>query len=257
MTVHFEESGKGYPVIFIHGYGETQHIWKTFREKLSTKYRVLTPDLPGFGQSDPLPYDPSIDMVADSIYDWLKKKNIPECIIIGHSLGGYVVLEIAKKFPNIISGIGLLHSSALADSEEKKEGRDKSIEFIQKHGVPKFIESFVPMLFNEETRDEHQETIQMLLEEGRKIPEKTMTNYMLAMRDRSDNVDFLKEFEKPILFIFGEKDSSIPLSKSKEQIKYMQHPYLKSLPETGHMGMFEKQEEVYRTIEKFIEVTLK
>ncbi|MBK6266419.1 alpha/beta hydrolase [Marivirga sp. S37H4] len=257
MTIHYEESGKGYPVILIHGYGETHHIWATYQERLSTKYRVLTPDLPGFGQSDPLPYDLSLDMVANSIYDWLKKKNISECIIIGHSLGGYVTLEIAKKFPNIISGIGLLHSSAFSDSDEKKIGREKSIEFIQKHGVEKFIESFVPMLFNENTRDQHQKTIQMLIEEGKKIPEKTMTDYMLAMRDRSDNIDLLKEFEKPLLFIFGEEDSSIPLAKSKEQIKYMQHPYLKSLPETGHMGMFEKEEEVYSTIAKFIEVTLK
>ncbi|GAA5035715.1 alpha/beta hydrolase [Marivirga lumbricoides] len=257
MIIHSEETGKGYPVVLLHGYGETHHIWNNYTNKLSPKYRVLTPDLPGFGKSDALPYDHSLDVVANSIYDWLKKKNISECIMIGHSLGGYVTLEIAKKFPNIISGIGLLHSSALADTEDKKLGREKSIEFIQKHGVPKFIESFVPMLFMEENRAAYSAEIDKLVEEGKKIPEKIMTDYMLAMRDRSDSRDFLLEFEKPLLFIFGEKDTSVPLARSKEQIKYIQQPYLRSLPDTGHMGMFEKEEEVYKAISKFIEVTLK
>lgn len=255
MTIHYEVSGKGYPVVFLHGYGESHHIWDHYREKLSAKYKVITPDLPGFGKSDPLPYEHSLDMVANSIYDCLKKLNVSECIIIGHSLGGYVTLEIAKRFPNIISNIGLVHSSALADTAEKKEGREKSIEFIQKYGVPKFIESFVPMLFHETHRDRLKEVIAELVAEGSKTEERILTDYMLAMRDRPDSISFLKEFEGSILFVFGEEDSSVPLAKSKEQIKYMKHPYLKSLANTGHMGMFEKQDEVLNTISKFIEVT--
>ena len=257
MNIHDKEFGKGYPVILLHGFGESHTIWEPIGIKLAEKYRVLLPDLPGFGQSDPLPFDHSLDMVSNSIYDWLKKKNISECIIIGHSLGGYITLEIAKKFPNIVSAIGLVHSTALEDTIEKKLGREKSIEFIQKHGVAKFIDSFVPMLFHEANRDKHTEAIEKLMSEARQIPEKTMTDYMLSMRDRDDSTEFLKEFEKPILFVFGEQDSSIPLARSKEQIKYMQHPYLKNLPETGHMGMIEREEEIFKTIEKFVEVTHK
>lgn len=257
MTIHYEVSGKGYPVVLLHGYGETHNIWNHYREELSKKYRVITPDLPGFGQSAGLPYELSLDMVANSIYDCLKKLNISECIILGHSLGGYVTLEIAKRFPNIVSNIGLIHSSALADTAERKEGREKAIEFIQKHGVPKFIESFVPMLFHEKHRDRLKDTIQSIVDEGSKIPEKTLTDYMLAMRDRSDSLDFIKEFEGSILYIYGEEDTSIPLSVSKSQIKYMKNPYLKNLVETGHMGMFEKEEEVLKSISKFIEVTLR
>jgi pimeloyl-ACP methyl ester carboxylesterase len=257
MNINSKEFGKGYPVILIHGFGGSNTIWEPIGEKLAAKYKVLLPDLPGFGGSDPLPYDHSLDVVANSIYDWMKKKNISESIIIGHSLGGYVALEIAKRFPNIVSAIGLIHSTALEDTIEKKLGRDKSIEFIQKHGVTKFIDSFVPMLFFEKHRDKHQAAIDKLLVEGRKTSERTLTDYMLSMRDRDDSTDFLKESEKPILFIFGEEDTSIPLARSKEQIKYMQHPYLKNLPETGHMGIIEREEEIYNTIAKFVEVTHK
>lgn len=125
MTIHYEVSGKGYPVVFLHGYGETHKIWNHYRERLSKKYKVITPDLPGFGKSDSLPYEHSLDMVANSIYDCLKRLNVSECIIMGHSLGGYVTLEIAKRFPNIVSHIGLIHSSALSDTEEKrKDGKN-------------------------------------------------------------------------------------------------------------------------------------
>ena len=257
MTIHYEVSGKGYPVVFLHGYGETHKIWNHYREKLSKKYKVITPDLPGFGQSDSLPYELSLDMVANSIYDCLKRLNVSECIIMGHSLGGYVTLEIAKRFPNIVSHIGLIHSSALADTDEKKEGREKSIEFIQKHGVAKFIQSFIPMLFHENHREKLQETIQSIVDEGCQIPEKTLTDYMLAMRDRSDSLDFIKEFQGSILYVYGEEDPSIPVALSKSQIKFMNHPYLKNLPKTGHMGMFEEEEKVLKAISKFIEVTHK
>jgi pimeloyl-ACP methyl ester carboxylesterase len=257
MNINHKEFGKGYPVILIHGFGESHTIWEPIAEKLGSKYRVLIPDLPGFGESSPLPFDHSIDMVANSIYDWMKKNNIAECIIIGHSLGGYVTLEIAKKFPNIVSAIGLIHSTALADTPEKRIGREKSIEFIQKHGVAKFIDSFVPMLFYEKYRDKHKAAIDRVMEEGRNIPEKTLTDYMLSMRDRDDSTDFLKEFEKPILFVFGEEDTSIPPARSKEQIKFMLNPYLKNLPETGHMGMIEREEEIFNTISKFVEVAHK
>lgn len=257
MSIHFEVSGKGYPVVFLHGYGETHAIWDHYRERLSSKYKVITPDLPGFGKSDSLPYEHSLDMVANSVYDCLKRQNVSECIIMGHSLGGYVTLEIAKRFPNIVSHIGLIHSTALSDTEEKKEGRVKSIEFIQKYGVAKFIESFVPMLFHENHKERLKDTIQTIVEEGSKIPEKTLTDYMLSMRDRPDSIEFIKEFEGSILFIYGEEDASIPVSLSKSQIKFMKHPYLKNLPKTGHMGMFEQEEEVYQAISKFIEVTHK
>jgi pimeloyl-ACP methyl ester carboxylesterase len=257
MSIQFTESGKGYPVVLIHGFCESSEIWKDFSDSLSKNHRVICPDLPGFGNSAPLPLEPSIDMVANSVYDILQKKNISECIIIGHSLGGYVTLEIAKKFPNIVSGIGLFHSTAFADTEEKKENRNKSIEFIQKHGVDKFIDSFVPMLFHPDSRERLSKEIQQLVEIGKLIPEKTITDYMVAMRDRDDNIEFLKEFDKPLLFIFGEEDTSIPVARSKEQIKWMQHPYLKRLPETGHMGMFERKEETLKAVSTFVDVTIR
>jgi len=257
MNIHHKTYGKGYPIILLHGFAETGDVWEPVAKKLSSKYKVLIPDLPGFGKSDALPFDHSIDMVANSVYDWMKKNNIVECILIGHSLGGYLSVEIAKKFTNIVAAIGLVHSTALEDTFEKKEGREKTIAFIQKHGVAKFIESFVPMLFFEKYRDKHKEAIEAVVEKGRATPERILTDYMLAMRDRGDGTQFLQEFEKPILLIFGEEDTSITPARSKEQIKFMQQPYLKSLPETGHMGMLEREEEVYTTISKFIEVTLR
>ncbi len=257
MNIYHKEYGKGYPVILLHGFACSYVIWEPIAQQLAQKYRILIPDLPGFGKSDPFPFESSIDMVANSIYDWMKKQNISECIIIGHSLGGYVALEVAKRFPNIISGIGLVNSTALEDTAEKKDGREKSIAFIQKYGVEKFIDSFVPMLFYEKHREKHLEAIEKVVQIGRGIPEKILTDYMLAMRDRDDNSEFLTEFEKPMLLAFGEEDSSITPARSKEQIKFMKQPYLKSLPETGHMSLIEQEEEILNTISKFIEVVLK
>ncbi len=130
-SIHSEVKGEGNPVILIHGFCETFAIWKPLVNKLAFSHKVITLDLPGFGKS-PLPESPfSITDIADQVHLWLLEKNLLGSIIIGHSLGGYVALALAEKYPDSIKGFGLMHSTAFADDEEKKHSRNKTIEFVK------------------------------------------------------------------------------------------------------------------------------
>lgn len=254
--IFYTEEGHGYPVVFLHGFCETHEIWDGFAQRLSTDFKIYTLDLPGFGNSILPPYDLSIDMVANEVYEWLKEKNIAECIMIGHSLGGYVTLEIAKKFPNILKAFGLVHSTAYADTDEKKENRNKTIGFIEKHGLDAFIDSFVPSLFYDRRREEFQEELDRIKAIAKTTPVETVIKYTEAMRDRDDSIWFIKEYDKPILFIAGEHDQLIPINKSKEQIKWMMHPYIKLLSDAGHLGMIESKEDCIIAVKRFIQVVV-
>ncbi len=253
-NIFYNENGSGQPVVFIHGFCETHKIWNQIAGKLVHSFRVITLDLPGFGESKLLPSPFSLQDIADEIHDLLTKLNIGNPVIIGHSLGGYVTLSYVKRYKSELKGFGLFHSHAYLDAPDKKENRTKLIEFIKKNGVEPFVKSFIPSLFYEQNRTHLQDVINELTREALKTPGKTIQEYARAMRDREENIELLMNYQKPVMMIIGENDGSIPLEKSIEQSKMLQRPYILTLKETGHMGMFERPVETFNFLHNFLNV---
>jgi pimeloyl-ACP methyl ester carboxylesterase len=139
--------GAGTPVILLHGFPMNSNVWNNFAIPLATHYKVYTPDLPGFGKSKLLDLPFTIEAVASQLLEWMDEQRIENPVVIGHSLGGYVTLAMAAKYPERLAGIGLFHSTAAEDSVEKKESRTKTIEFIKKNGALAFTSNFIQQLF--------------------------------------------------------------------------------------------------------------
>ena len=119
--MHYQVKGNGPVVMLVHGFGETAAIWDRIIQHL-TGFSWIIPDLPGSGRSG-LIEDMSMEGMAESLLDILDNENLSDCIMIGHSMGGYITLAFAEKYESRLRGIGLFHSTAYADSEEKKETR--------------------------------------------------------------------------------------------------------------------------------------
>lgn len=247
-TPYFRELGTGTPVILLHGFPFTNQIWNSFAERLSENAYVITPDLPGFGKS-PLPTGQlSIAHVAEILIHWLREKKISNAILIGHSLGGYVTLSMAKQAPELFSAIGLFHSTALADSAEKKESRNKVIEFIEKNGVQKFTSNFISPLF----ADPSNPGVEVIRSIAIQASESSVKAYTRAMRDREDLTSVLANFKKPILFIAGEKDGGIPVDAVKKQAHLNPLSEVHLLPDVAHMGMVESESQTLDIVKRFI-----
>jgi pimeloyl-ACP methyl ester carboxylesterase len=247
-TPYFRELGIGSPVILLHGFPFTNQIWGSFAQKLSENFHVIIPDLPGFGKS-PLPVGKfSIDLVAEILVHWLREQRILNSVLIGHSLGGYVTLAMAKKAPEQFAAIGLFHSTAFADSAEKKESRNKVIEFITKNGVQKFTSNFIGPLFANQQHPEIK-TIQSIAVQA---SEDSVKSYTLAMRDRDDLTSVLREFKKPILFIAGEKDAGIPIDTVVKQSQLSPFAEVHALRDVAHMGMVESENQTLEIVRRFI-----
>jgi pimeloyl-ACP methyl ester carboxylesterase len=254
--IAFTDSGKGFPVIFLHGFCETKELWQQISPALSENYRIICLDLPGFGHS-PLPdEDISIESVAHNIYQWINSQNIHKCIVIGHSLGGYITLALAEQYPDLLAGIGLFHSTALEDTPEKKANRNRSINFIKKHGVKPFTQTSIPLLLYKPNRERLKEQILPLIEIANNTSSNTVIQYTIAMRERVNRLSVLQNFSQPVLFIAGQEDPSIPVEKIKEQSRIPHLPICYILPEVGHMGMIEKPEESIRICRNFIQMCL-
>ena len=246
--IHYSDQGNGFPVLLIHGFCETSEIWNSFSEKLSTRFRVLSIDLPGFGGSEMLPETFSLSDVAAKVLQWLNDLKIETCMVIGHSLGGYVTLSMAEQQPEKIKAFGLFHSTAYADSEERKQSRNKVIEFVSAHGVAPFVESFIPPLFYNQTNP-HIPNVVKLAGTTRK---ESLIAYVKAMRDRPDRTTVLRDFHGKILLLAGEMDSGIPLETVKKQALLSPHSVLKILPSVAHMGMFEDEPTSLTVVNNFL-----
>ncbi len=253
-TLKYKSAGRGPAVVFIHGFCEEKSLWNDFLNHFQSDYHVITPDLPGFGES-PLNITPvSMEYFADEVRYLLKDLSVKECVIIGHSLGGYVALAFAEKYPEMLKGLGLFHSMAFADSPEKQENRNKTIQFIEKNGVAPFADSFVEPLFFMRNRKNLQKEIQGMIETTKNTSMKSIIETTKAMRDRKERTDVLKNTEVPVLFIVGKDDGPVPLEKSLEQCYLPKHSVVHFFSECGHMGMFEKREETLKAVEKYLEL---
>ena len=133
--IHFFEKGSGQPLVLLHGFCESGNMWNYFAEELSNNFRVICPDLPGFGDS-PISGDQiTLEEVAVQLEEWMEENHIADPIIIGHSLGGYLALALLELMGSRIKAAGLFHSTAFPDDEDKKEMRNRTITFLKKNGV--------------------------------------------------------------------------------------------------------------------------
>jgi len=244
----FQDRGKGEVVILLHGFPMHQKVWDGFAEKLSKHFRVITLDLPGFGKSPILNQPFTIDQVAEQVLSWISENKIEKCVVVGHSLGGYVALAMAKRAPELFDGLILFHSTAYADNDEKKQSRNKVLEFIDNNGVVAFTSNFIAPLF---VNVQHPaiEKVRAIATESTK---EAVKGYTQAMRDRADRTDVLKSLHNPVLFLAGEKDAGISVESIERQAALSLHSEIQILPEVAHMGMFESEEESLEIIYSFI-----
>lgn len=256
--IFYRTEGKGEPIVFIHGFAEDGTIWNNQIEFLQQYFLLIVPDLPGSGKSITLSTDnnqlSTIEYYADCIKQILTEEKISSCIIIGHSMGGYIALAFAEKYPENLKAFGLFHSTAFADSEEKKTMRRKSIDFINKHGVAEFIKQSTPNLFSASFKEKHPEIIEELIHRYDNFNTVSLVSYYEAMMQRPDRTTVLENFKKPVLFIIGEKDNAVPLDQSLKQSHLPQISYIHILENAAHMGMFEETKRVNTLLLSFIKM---
>ena len=248
-TISYREQGSGPTVILLHGFPLNQQMWNDFAEALSDSVQVVTLDLPGFGKSRALSDPFSLDDVAGMLLLWIREKKYTKPVVVGHSMGGYVALALADRDRDAASGICLFHSTALADSDEKKQSRNKVLEFIEKQGVQAFTSNFVGQLY----ADAQHSSIPKVKNIAVQSTKETVVGYTKAMRDRKDHTNLLRTFPNPVLFLAGENDQLVPRDSVVQQAALCQQGEAVIMPEVAHMGMFESEGPCVKRILNFVE----
>ncbi len=253
--IFYHAEGNGDALMLLHGFAEDNRIWNYLAEKLKEKFYVIIPDLPGSGASEMLEGEVSIEDYAEvikAIADAELNHKRNTFTIIGHSMGGYITLAFAEKYPELLNSFGLFHSSAFADDEAKKDIRRKGIDFIKQNGAASFLKATIPNLFSERTKKENPILINDLLNLSKNFSAETLIQYYEAMIKRPERISVLKSFSKPVLFIIGKQDAAIPLDASLKQCHLPLISTIHILENSGHMGMWEEDEKSTVYLREFL-----
>lgn len=222
-------------------------IWEDVANQLAPNFKVLLIDLPGFGQSLDLPNNFTLDEIATMILAEIQPRITEPIVVVGHSLGGYVTLAMAAQAPELFAGFCLLHSTANADSEEKKKSRTKTISFINENGVQAFTSNFITPLF---ANADHPsiETIRTMNMES---SEAVVVGYTKAMRDRPDRKVTIESFPRPVLLVTGAKDPGIPSDSITALASLNEEAEVIILKDQAHMSLVEGAPQVSLIIDNF------
>jgi pimeloyl-ACP methyl ester carboxylesterase len=252
--IFYRTIGMGKTVVLLHGFAEDGEIWDNQVNFLKNHFRLIIPDLAGSGKSD-LVRGANIETYADIIKEIvdIECPDADPVTLIGHSMGGYITLAFAEKYPKLLDSFGLFHSTAFADSEEKKQVREKAIDFINDKGPALFLKTSTPALFTKKFAEKFPEQVEALVERGKKFTAEALVQYYKAMMSRPDRTDVLKTFDKPILFIIGEFDNAIPLQSSLQQCYLPMQSHLNLLERSAHMGMLEEAGKSNQVLLKFLQ----
>lgn len=257
-TLQINKYGEGFPVILLHGFGEDNTIWNNQVVVLKDHCNLIIPNLQGTGSS-PLMQDKSqhsIEVMADDIKILLDQEKISQCIILGHSMGGYIALAFAEKYPQYLKGFGLIHSTAYADNDEKKKNRLKSIAIIEEYGGYSFLKNVIPNLFSVKFKFNNEESVEELIEKSKSFSNTTLQAYCQAMMNRTDRTSVLKNCKVPVLLIAGTEDIAAPLADLKVQSSLSEMIEFHILERVGHMGMWEAPQEINQLVLSFIKKCL-
>ena len=233
--LNYEVQGQsGTPIVLIHGYGLDHSIWFELAKKYLQNYRVIMPDVRGHGASDSSGQNFSMVDLCDDLYHLLEFLGIQQAVICGHSMGGYITLAFAEKYPDSVIGLGLVTSHAWADPPEKAAARYALVEAVRKNGAIALADSMVSFL----TKDEN--LVKKIHPMVLATPTSGIIGAAKAMAERPDRFELLKGFQKPALIAAGEEDQIVPMTKAIKMAEALPQGILLSISGAGHLPMLEK-----------------
>ena len=249
INLAYSDTGKGTAIIMLHGFLENSTMWDFFVDQYAKKYRVITIDLLGHGETECLGYVHTMEDMADAVYAVLHELRIRKAIFMGHSMGGYVALSFAELYPDMIKGMVLQNSTSRADSDDRKTNRDRAIKAV-KQNYTAFVRMSIANLFSEENRERFANDIEALREQAVKTPLQGIVAALEGMKIRKDREVILHFAPYPILLVLGKHDQSLIYDEHVDQIegtevKLITHPY-------GHMSHIECRDDLLKqTLEFF------
>lgn len=249
-SIFYNHKGKGDSVVLLHGFLECSTMWADFIPEISKTHQVVTVDLLGHGKTGCLGYIHSMEQMAESVETVLNHLKVEVATFIGHSMGGYVALAYAEKYPKKINGLCLMNSTAINDSPEKKLNRDRAIAAV-KQNHKTFIRLSIANLFRPKNRVIFSNQIKKITEDALQFPVQGIIAALEGMKIRKNRLELFRKAPYKKMMIIGRKDPVLQYSTLLDQINESDIQ-LVEFPD-GHMSYIENEEDFTYNILHFID----
>lgn len=253
INISYSEEGEGEPVIFIHAFPLGQAMWEAQVEAIKDRYRAITIDLRGFGNSDAPEGVYEMSQMAADVRELMRRLSIDSATLAGISMGGYVSFAFYRAYPEAVRAMILADTRASADTEEGRERREKSAEKAEREGARAIADDMIPMFFTDATIEQRADTVQRT----RSIIEANSPLAIAAaqrgMATRFDSNDLLSKMNFPVLVIVGSEDKLTPVKDAKAMRDAIPGAELRIIEGASHISNMERAEEFNAALRDFLD----
>jgi pimeloyl-ACP methyl ester carboxylesterase len=249
-----EDQGEGTPLVLIHAFPLDHHVWKSQRDALIDRYRVVLFDMRGFGRSDSTPAPYSMDLLSDDLAALLDDLGIERAVIGGISMGGYVALSFVALHPARVAGLALVDTRATPGTEEARRGREDMMQFARNEGPGAVVRRMLPNLLSRSVQEKRPELVERVATIGAQASLDGVLGALAAMRDRPDSRPRLTEIAVPTLVLVGDQDSITPPADAEALAAAVPGAVLQVIEGAGHLSPLEKPQEVTAALLELLQV---
>lgn len=246
FQLSYTDEGRGLPLLLVHGFPLCRGAWQKQLEALRSVCRVIAPDLRGFGESGGGPGATTMSEFAADLRGLLQQLQTGPAVLVGHSMGGYVALAFARRFPQMLSGLVLVSSKAGADTPEAAAGRRAAVEKVRAEGVSVVVDAMVAKMLS--AGNLHATTAQQVRDLMAPSKPEGVIAALLGMAERPDSTPILAGISVPTLVVTGADDRIIPPAESEKLAAAIPRAQLHVIPRAGHLVAFEQPEEFNRVL---------
>lgn len=251
--IHYRDEGRGNTktIVLLHGFLQNQNVWSSFILSYMRTLRVIAIDLPGHGYSATYSEVHTMDFMANAVKAVLDTCGVERCVMVGHSMGGYVALAFAENYGYMLRGLALLHSHAMADDSEKRLQRDMVCKQIHQNRAG-FTVDFITNLFDKSKRQYLAQDIKELRDQCLENKEEGILAAQRGMKIRNSRVRTLASLQVPVLFVYGKNDPRIPIELGLSQTMVPRCAESLLLDGVAHMSFMEAREYVKKRLYDFV-----
>jgi pimeloyl-ACP methyl ester carboxylesterase len=249
MLLHLADEGSGAPVFLIHAFPLDHTMWGAQTGRLAPGYRILAPDLPGFGATERHPHWRIAD-VAESILAIADERKIPAFALVGLSMGAYTAFEVVDRAPDRIRCLVLANCRARADSPEERDTRTALIARVESEGTVILDETILPRLLGPDPDPRIRDQVSKIMARQTK---EAVTDALEALRERRDSTGLLETIPCPTLVVAGTRDRLTPPDEMKAMSDRIPGARFTKIPDAGHLSNLENPSAFNRALEGFLD----
>lgn len=249
VSIEYDDIGNGVPLLLIHGFPLDRTLWRTQIAGLSQIYRVIAPDLHGFGQSSDTDGSAiNMDQHATELKSLLDSVNIKQAVVGGISMGGYIALAFYAQYADRVKGLILANTRAVPDSEEGKQMRLANAQTVEESGTGFLVDNMAPKMLGAAARPEIEITVRSMMLRQRPAG---VASALRGMAARPDRTALLRFATVPVLIITGSQDALIPPADSEAMHALIPDSRLVIIPDAGHLSNLDKADAFNHVVREF------